>query len=121
MDAVRYLKEIYRMCDSFVECKDCHIRNEFGKSIVFPCMGTESSVEIAETEKLVSIVEKWSAEHPTNTRQSEFLKMFPNSRKINGILDICPSRIDLNSVSEDECLDLLCIECKKKYWLAEVE
>lgn len=28
-------------------------------------------------EEAVAIVEKWSAEHPKKTRQSEFLKIFP--------------------------------------------
>ena len=110
MDAVKYLKERKRMCNSYNNmCDGCG----FGK--VPECDHTEDD----NPEKAVEIVEKWSAEHPVKTRQSEFLKLFPNA-KINssGVLSACPVRIDENAV--DACKDP-CEKCRKEYWLSEVE
>ena len=112
MDAVKYLKEKERMCHSYNNmCDGCG----FGK--VPKCNRTEED----NPEKAVDIVERWSAEHPMKTRQSEFLKMFPNADIGQGYLNVCPKRIDLNSLTEDECADLRCSDCRKKYWLAEAE
>lgn len=112
MDAVKYLKEKERMCDSYNNmCDGCG----FGK--VPKCNRTEKD----NPEKAVAIVEKWSAEHPMKTRQSEFLKMFPNAYIRNGIIRICPRKIDQNSITSEECGKLACSGCQKEYWLAEVE
>ena len=112
MDAVKYLKERNRMCDSYNNmCDGCG----FGK------VPKGNRAEDDNPEKAVEIVEKWSKEHPMKTRQSEFLKMFPNADIGQGYLNVCPKRIDLNSLTEDECADLRCSDCRKKYWLAEVE
>lgn len=112
MDAVKYLKERKRMCDSYNNmCDGCG----FGK--VPKCNHTEED----NPEKAVEIVEKWSAEHPMKTRQSEFLKMFPNADIRNGIILICPRNINKNSVTSEECGKLTCLECRKEYWIAEVE
>ena len=78
-------------------------------------------VESKEIDKVVSNVEKWSAEHPVKTRQSEFLKLFPNaSTDEDGVLDVSPCEIDVNYFKgcEDE---INCSICAKEYWLAEVE
>ena len=58
---------------------------------------------------------------PKKTRQSEFLKMYPNARMLNGVIDICPKHVDGNC---DRCRIYAkrpCIECHKDYWLQEVE
>ena len=115
MDAVMFVKEWKRMCRSSKTCLSCSIGKIAGVSTV--C----SNVVKKEPEKYVAIVEKWSAEHPIKTRQSEFLKLFPNADIVQGYLNVCPKRIDLNSLTEDECDDLRCSDCRKKYWLAEVE
>ena len=109
MDAVKYLKERERMCDSYNNmCDGCG----FGK--VSKCNRPEED----NPEKAVEIVEKWSSEHPAKTRQSELLKAFPNAEIKNGIAVACPKSLDKNV----EC-ELLssCVECTRKYWLAEVE
>lgn len=112
MDAVKYLKERKRMCDSYNNmCDGCG----FGK--VPKCNRAEED----NTEKAVEIVEKWSAEHPIKTRQSEFLKMFPNADIRNGVIFICPRKTNKNSVTSEECDKSTCFECRKKYWLEEVE
>lgn len=112
MDAVKYLKERKRMCDSYNNmCDGCG----FGK--VPKCNHTEED----NPEKAVEIVEKWSAEHPMKTKQGEFLKMFPNADIRNGIIMICPRKINKNSVTSEECDKSKCHDCRKEYWIAEVE
>ena len=118
MDAEKYLKEIYRMCDEIEECRYCPLN---GCNLTFPCKGSKESAEYKDAEKCVAEVEKWSAKHPAKTRQREFLKLHPNADIREGILNLCPRRIAVNSLSEDECRELRCSDCKKKYWLAEVE
>lgn len=109
MDAVKYLKERERMCDSYNNmCDGCG----FGK--VPQCNLTEKD----NPEKAVEIVEKWSSEHPAKTRQSELLKAFPNAEIENGVAITCPKSLDKNV----ECETLnSCVECTRKYWLAEVK
>ena len=55
------------------------------------------------------------------TRQSEFLKMFPNSVKIYGIPDFCPRLMDFKYMPAVGCENIACYVCKKDFWLAEVE
>lgn len=55
------------------------------------------------------------------TRQSEFLKMFPNAVKIDGIPDFCPRVMDLKYMPSGGCENIACGVCKKCYWEAEVE
>ena len=67
----------------------------------------------------VKFVEQWDAEHPVKTRQSEFLKHYPNARILFGYLNICP--MDVFGDAEINCNNQPCLECKKAFWLAEVE
>ena len=117
MDAVKFLKEKKRMCGKYINCDDCPMNPENNKHGI-GC----SHLEEEYPEETVDIVEKWSAEHPVKTRQSKFLKAYPNADVTEGVLFICPRRVDLNYLSEKERREAMCCrECKKKYWLAEVE
>ena len=69
----------------------------------------------------IKIVQKWSDEHPPKTRQSEFLKMFPNARlDFDSVLVIEPCAVDKNFAST-YCISDHCYICRAEYWLAEVE
>ena len=118
MNAVKYLKEVYRMCESMEGCINCPLD---GCGHVFPCKGTKLSAEYKDPEKCISIVGKWSDEHPIETRQSKLIKMFPNATlDALGSLDICPMEVDKDII----CLiktGAKCLDCRKNYWLAEVE
>lgn len=58
---------------------------------------------------------------PKKTRQSEFLKMYPNARlNSKGVLDIRPCNID-TSYSTDHCYFACGDECQNAYWSQEVE
>lgn len=122
MDAVKYIKEKGRMCGSFTLCQGCEI-DYMLKTMPGSCIDFFRE----NPEKAVSIVEKWSAEHPPKTRQSEFLKMYPNAKIENDVLLICPNFVDVKcgSICRDtKCgvsCRVSCNTCCKNYWLAEVE
>lgn len=120
MDAVEFINEKYRMCELLnYECRKCKIDAlEHGHK---GCWGAIRN----HPEEAVEIVERWAKEHPRKTRQSELLKMFPRaSMTADGIIAFCPDSMD----SEFECprktrdnIDPICGECRRKYWLEEVE
>ena len=119
MDAVKYLKEGIRMCESADGCENCPMREE--KNAVYPCKSSTISAERRNPEKCVAIVEKWSAEHPVKTRQSEFLEMFPNAPlRENGSIAICPLDVDRYAKCSEK-QGARCPDCQKEYWFAEVE
>lgn len=81
--------------------------------------------EPKDPEKMVAIVEQRAAEHPTKTRQSVFLGLFPEAALAkDGVLTICPNTF--SPVYKDErgrCKlpYAECDNCRRKFWLAEVE
>ncbi len=102
MDAVEFIKQVRRM------------GKQKGEAICF-------KLEEKDTE-IVEQVEKWAKEHPVKTRQSEFLKMFPNaSVGYNGTLVICPSQADTKAVAECVRSERNCDKCKRDFWLKEIE
>ena len=112
MDAVEYLKTLNRMCHC--ECLKC----EFGKAR----SGFETCPVWQRThpEEAVAIAEKWAKEHPAKTRQSVFLEHYPGARILaHGCLNVCP--MNVFSDTGINCNAQPCIECKKAFWLAEVE
>ena len=112
MDAVEFLKTLSRMCNC--ECCDCEFRKRL--SVFETCTAWRKT----HPEEAVSIAEKWAAEHPAKTRQSEFLKHYPGARiTIDGFLHACP--MDVFSDTGINCAARTCHECRKAFWLAEVE
>ena len=102
MDAVEFIKQVRRM------------GKQKGEAICF-------KLEEKDTE-IVEKVEQWAKEHPIKTRQSEFLKMFPNaSVGYNGTLVICPSQADTKAVAECVRSERNCDKCKYDFWLKEIE
>mgnify|MGYP006935425676 CR=1 FL=1 len=84
--------------------------------------GEELNIAHIEPISLVSQVEQWAAEHPVKTRQSEFLKMFPNApiHPNTGIAQLGPCVVD--TTLRGHCpTGRGCAECQRKFWLAEVE
>ena len=114
MDAVEFLKERRRMCNAQDGCSTCPI-NIACEDYFVNCKYTREN-----TEDMISKVEKWSKEHPVKTRQSEFLKMFPDARTdLNGSIELCPKR--LVPSHQGDCKGCRCNECRKKFWSQEVE
>ena len=118
MDAIKYFKEKKRMTnDCTINCMDCKLNHFYNGTKKF-C----KKFEFEHPEKAIAIVEKWAEEHPSKTRQSEFLKLFPKVEINNeGTINICPKvteRIYRCSYNERK---VDCDECRKEYWLAEIE
>lgn len=109
MDAVEFIKQVRRM------------GKQKGEAICF-------KLEEKDTE-IVEQVEQWAKEHPVKTRQSEFLKMFPNARiESDGMPSICPIVVDKRCYNKDD--DALCCfvrdeekcrKCRRDFWLKEIE
>lgn len=113
MDAVEFLKTLCRMCNC--KCPEC----EFWKRI----RGFETCTVWRKThpEEAVAIAEKWAAEHPIKTRQSVFLEQWPDARikRADGLPITSPC--DLDGKLAGKCDGIHCPECRKEFWLAEVE
>lgn len=74
-------------------------------------------------EEMVNIADRWAKDHPFNTRQSQLLKMFPDARTDDaGILVYCPDAFIAKEISAEYCNKYnKCQECRKDFWLAEVD
>ena len=114
MDALMFLKEKERICGLYKGCSKCPLscnNNKYGDLC--------EDFQKRHPEEAVKIVEKWSAEHPIKIRKSECLKMFPDAEIIkNGALQICPMNVE-KSKKFNCCIN--CDDCKKEYWLSEME
>lgn len=71
-------------------------------------------------EEIVSRVEQWAKEHPVKTRQSEFLKMYPNAVVMTGGA-LCVRPCDVDNTIKNLCKTTNCGVCRLDYWLQEVE
>lgn len=116
MDAMEFFKTVNRLCKN-QSCRKCPVWKE-GVCMTKHMVGLNDDL-IKSIEETVLKVEQWAKDHPVKTRQSEFLKMFPDA-KINddGILAFCPGAF---SQKEKYCHKYnKCEECCKDYWLKEV-
>ena len=116
MDAVEFLKTVDRLCRAEEDCSSCPLNG-------YACDANLKDVAryytLESVQDMVQKVEQWAKDNPVKTRQSEFLKMFPDA-KINddGILAFCPGAF---SQKEKYCHKYnKCEECCKDYWLKEV-
>lgn len=88
-----------------LDCIDC-LLSSFNNGIGVQC----SVFEMLYPEKAISIVQKWSDEHPPKTYLSEFLKNYPNAPLAdNGTPDICPEKLGLTDIKKPCFGD--CVEC----------
>ena len=116
MDAVEYLKEKERAVNCNGKCSKCIFSSD-NNGIGCWC----GKLETEYPERAVAIVEKWAAENPIKTRQSEFLKMFPNALKDGGVLVVRPCNLEGTTNMLCESKIITCEDCKREYWLTEVE
>ncbi len=105
MDAVEFVKA--RRCMLKQTCRAIDLYNDY-----------------INPEDVVAETEKWAKEHPAKTRQGEFLKIYPNAFVDKGVLGMCPMSID-NSLYDigDFCKHdfLACFDCRREFWLKEIE
>lgn len=123
MDAVKFLVTRDRMCGSFNgRCTGCEVKKRMGAGDV--CIHYMEQ----HPQEVIEIVERWGKDHPRKTRQSEFLKMFPDARLFDGVLAIDPCKINSLKFDSKECRShidefgcLSCDKCREQFWLEEVE
>ena len=100
-----------RMCKFYKNCDDCPLAKSTAICQVF--------IE-EHPDRANEIILNWCKEHPVETRQDKFLKIFPNAITDNdGVLLGCPKHVD----KDFRCATngRFCTKCRKEYWLAEVE
>lgn len=121
MDAVKFTQERKRMCNGR-PCADCPLFAVHQLKCLLYCK--EWCMDHPEAS--VTIVEKWATEHPRKTLLSELLKRWPAVKKDhNGIPLIYPCIVNTIQyklpVGGCEKRGTYCEECRKEYWLQEVE
>ena len=115
MDAVEFLNEGTRMCNSYEACVGC------------PMEQTDDCCMIEMNLKhMISIVEKWAKEHPVKTRQSEFFKQWPDAEiGYDGLPTVAPCQLNIELLqceSQKDCEDRgVCNKCRRDFWLKEIE
>ena len=114
MDAVEYVKQRERMCDYYVNCGDC------------PAGNCEWCASLNEIPNMAPIVEKWAKAHPIKTRQSEFLKQWPDAEiGDDGYPSVAPCQLYKDMEEKDEngvcCKNCGCGICRRDFWLKEIE
>lgn len=123
MEAVEFLRERRRMCNAQEDCDTCPI------GIVCADYFVNHNYSQEKASGMVSTVEQWAKEHPIKTRQSEFLKQWPEARidKTTGALTICPAELtkecrdDRGACGAYSVETCVCEPCRREFWLAEVE
>lgn len=118
MDAIKFVNEKVRMCASFTEtktCTQCRLQE-------FCRCDFEDLVRENKVEEAVKRVEEWSKENPRKTRQSVFIKQYPQVVTYNGVIGIRPCQLIEGYPSNYfMCDESQCVQCRKEYWLQEVE
>lgn len=115
MDTTKFMMTMGRICRNN-QCEDCML-NFFCQKIWY-----ERTKE--DVEKATKLVEEWLEleGHPVKTRQTEFLKKFPNAAVSHGTINILPCWLDETLAEDcDDGYPRECVECKKAYWSKKVE
>lgn len=122
MDAAKFIEERNRMCKSF------DVRREVCPAFHDSENGARCGVGAASTldaTDQIAIVEKWSAAHPRKTRQSVFLKQYPETAiDAYGVIQLCPvviSATHRDSNGDCEVPEQICVDCRREFWMQEVE
>ena len=117
MDALEFLRERKRMCDSYTGCKGCPFDDS--KCVI------DSTLSDDDCERIGATVEQWSKEHPHKTRQSVFLEQWPEARiGDDGVLQINPCSISTSHRNaRGNCVNMRreCPDCRREFWMQEVE
>ena len=111
MDAIEFVKQLRRMDEKGV----------LKKRFIYLRAGRETD----SPEDVVAEVEEWSAAHPRKTRQSVFLKQYPEARiGYDGVLQIHPCMISASHRdARGNCVNMRreCPDCRREFWMQEVE
>ena len=96
-----YFKEKARMTENCrVSCGNC---------LLFDSVVSCLELELKEPKSAISIVQKWSDEHPVKTYRDDFREKFPNCEIEIENLEWCD--FYANGKSRDDCERLACEDC----------
>lgn len=113
MDVMEFFSESRQMCKSSSDCTKCEYHGD----------RCDNAIELLE--KAVAVVEQWSKEHPRKTRQSVFLEQYPEAQiDDNDVLSVCPAVISpSHRKNGGGCLNIhkVCTDCRREFWMQEVE
>ena len=115
MDVIEYVKQRNRMCDYYTH-------NNCSKCPAFSC---EECSGLNGISTMVPIVEKWAKAHPAKTRQSEFLKQWPDAEiGYDGLPTVAPCQLNIELLqcdSQEDCENRgVCDKCRRDFWLKEI-
>ena len=118
MDAIKFINEKVRMCDTIVKghtCTGCPLA-------AFDGCDFDDLVDQNRVAEAVELVEEWSKKNPRETRQSVFIHQYPQVAVYKGVIGIRPCQIEEGYTSDYcRCDESQCVQCRKEYWLQEVE
>lgn len=114
MDAVEFLKALGRLCNTYLCGDSC------------PLIDSCDDESVDGYVRKVHTVEQWAKEHPVKTRQSEFLKMWPDAEiGDDGYPSVAPCQLYKDMEEKDEngvcCKNCGCGICRRDFWLKEIE
>lgn len=109
MDVLNFFSEFRRKCKASSDCTKCQYHGDM----------CDNAIELLE--KTVAAVEKWSQEHPRKTRQDVFLEQWPEAGLVDGIIDVNPCRLVAAFRLGQECPKTFCYDCRREFWMQEVE
>lgn len=114
MDAVEFLKALGRLCNNYPCGDNC------------PLIDSCDDESVDGYVRKVQTVEQWAKEHPVKTRQSEFLKQWPDAEiGDDGYPSVAPCQLYKDMEKKDEngvcCKKCGCAECRRDFWLKEIE
>lgn len=129
MDVIEYEKGRRRMCRTNVlkkgSCEGCDAYSVLKGRCDFTVSAAEGEDENV-IKKNIAAVERWVKANPIKTRQSEFLKMFPNA-DMQRIHALFPCIMD-QAIRPTRCVKYesfngskKCDECRNDYWNEEVD
>lgn len=106
-----YIHERKRMCKDMkkINCQCCGFYNRIEGCI-------EQSIEEADAERAVRIVQTWSNANPPRTIMTELLEKYPNASIKDGVPDFCPSVLGLTLYCNGnyQSTSQACIDCWSK-------
>lgn len=113
MDAVEFLRARRKLCDDNVCGESC--------PLFYCCDDDTEDIRIRQ----VLAVEQWTKEHPVKTRQSEFLKQYPEAEiGDDGLPGVDPCQLykEIANVEiyDGYCNKYGCTDCRRDFWLAEI-
>ena len=114
MDAVEFLRARRKLCDDNICNEKCPLR--------YCCDDDTEDYRI----KQVDAVEQWAKEHTVKTRQSEFLKQWPDAEiGGDGLPSVAPCQLvkEIKELDEDGvcCKNCGCEKCRRDFWLKEID